>query len=228
MNDPSELNQFRINELMDRAMTHHYRHALALKLDGWDCTRRTRYEVYLDKRLLYVDNVTMIDFFPRGSFECHRCHKDTPMSHTQFAYFNYHQDAMICTSCNDRVKHDMVPAFPRMCARVYGETVDLDSYEHVNLIDRTPNEKRTQIQRTIALKRAERIVAENPGFIFLDGRCTRDLYHDMLARRVIRRFRQNALNRLREKVAYVIASVTKMNKETALDIAQAYILQSSQ
>jgi putative intracellular protease/amidase len=102
-----------------------------------------------------------------------------------------------------------------MCARVFGETSDMDSHEHVTIIDRNSNEKRAEIQRNITLKRAERVVAQNPGFIFIGGKGTRDLYHDMLARRVIRRFKENARNRLREKVAYVIAAVTGVNANTA-------------
>lgn len=216
--EDSELNQWRINELMDRAMTHHYRHELAMNLEGWDCTKRSRYEVHLDGKLIYIDKVTMIDFYPRGSFECKRCHSCADMSHTQHAYFDYNQEAMICTKCNDLVKHDMVPTYPRMCARVFGD-MQMSSYEHINFIDRNTNEKRAQIQRNITLKRAERIVAQNPGFLFLNGRSTRDIYHDMLARRVLCRFRQNALNRLRDKVAYVIAQVANVNSETARGIA---------
>lgn len=219
----AELNEWRLAELMDRAMTHHYRHGHTMRLDGWDCTKRSRYEVHLDASLIYIDKVTIIDFHPRGCFDCHRCHKATQMSSAEYAYFDYNQEAMICTKCNDKVKHTMVPAYPRMVARVFGD-VELDSYEHVRMIDHAANYRRAAIQRTITLKRAARIVEQNPGFIFIDGKSAQEIRQDFLARRVLRKMREHVARQLREKVAYVIAKMTNINAETARGIAASSVV----
>lgn len=220
-----DFNEWRLSELMDRLTTHHYRHDYAVNMKGWDCVKRAHYEVHLDNSLLYVSKVRTMDFYPAGYFECGGCHKFRPLAHDQHAFFNYNQEYMICRDCNDKVKHTMVPAYPRMCARIFGEP-ELDaSSEYVRMIDLEKTGHRANVQRNITIKRAQRIYDHNPGagFIFLGGKSTLDLWHDVLARRVVAAFRRNAKRKLREKVAFVIAAVTNISAETAHGIAAGAI-----
>lgn len=117
----------------------------------------------------------------------------------------------------------MVPAYPLMCARILGEP-DMDDTEYVRFvsIERTP--MRAAIQHKIALKRAERIVAANPALHFFGGKSARDLYHDILARRVFRQFRRFVAARLRIKVAWVISAVTGLNANTSFGIASTTLV----
>lgn len=225
MEFPEEnVNDWRLSELMNRLTTHHYRHDFAVTMNGWACVKRANYEVHLDGSLLYVTKVRTMDFYPAGYFECGGCHKFCPLSFDQHAFFNYNQEYMICTKCNDAVKHTMVPAYPRMCARIFGEP-KLDSSEHVNIINMEKTGHRANVQRNITVKRAQRIYDNNrgAGFIFLGGKSTLDLWHDILARRVVAAFRHNAKRKLREKVAYVITAVTNISAETAQGIVAASI-----
>jgi hypothetical protein len=219
MENIDDINQWRIAELMDRITTHHYRHDLTVIMKGWDCVRKPRYEVHVeDGVLIHVPLINMMDFYPSGYFECGSCHNLAPLSHEQHAYFNYNREHMICPACNDKIKHSMVPAYPRMCARVFGEP-ELDDSEHIRFITVTRPVKRAEIQRQIAVKRAERIAAANPTLHYAGGKSTQELYEDVLARRVLCRFRRFMTVRLRAKVAEVIAAVTGINPETAHGIA---------
>lgn len=181
----------------------------------WVCVRKSRYEVHTeDGVLVCVEPVVTLDFFPAGYFECGGCQTLSPLSHQHHAYFNYNRDCMICPSCNNRYKHTMVPAYPLMCARIFGEP-ELDDTTHTNIIDVKQPPSRAAIQYKIAYKRAERIAAANPTLYFFDGKSSANLYHDLLARRVIRRFRRFVGIRLRLKVAWVISSVTGLNAVTS-------------
>lgn len=215
------MNQWRLAELMDRVMTHHYRHDFAVMLDGWDCINRTRYEVHLDSTLLYVERINTMDFYPRGYFGCGACSRMSLMSHEKHGYFDYNNEYMICQRCYDKNKHDMVPAYPRMCAQIFAFPADIenDSFQHINFIDKTSTGARATSQRRIAVKRAERILAANPNLIFLDGRSVIDIRNDFLARRVIRAFRRNLVIKTRAKIAFVIAAVTAVDSDTAHGIA---------
>lgn len=224
MEDANSLNDWRLAELIDRMKTHFYNNDLTVIMKRWDCVRKNRYEVHTeDDVLVCVTNDVTMDFYPSGYFECGGCHKLAPLSHEHHAFFNYNRDCMICTSCNNRYKHTMVPAYPLMCARIFGEP-ELDDTEHIRFITVHRPASRAAIQRKIAIKRAERVVAANPDLHYFDGKSTTELYHDLLARRVVRRFRLFITARLRLKVAWVISAVTNINRTTAHDIVAASIV----
>lgn len=224
MDNFANMNEWRLTELMDRVMTHHYRHDFAVTLEGWDSINRTRYEVHLDNTLLYVERVHTMDFYPCGYFGCGACSKMSPMSHKQHGYFDYNNEFIICQRCYDKNKHDMVPSYPRMCAQIFSEPSDIDndSFQHINFIDKTSNGLRADTQRRIAIKRAERAAAANPNLIFLGGRSVVDIRNGFLAKRVIRAFRRYVILRTRAKIAYVIATVTAVDADTAHGIASHF------
>jgi hypothetical protein len=214
--------QLRMDELTDRMYVHHGLHGYGIYMDKWHCIRKSMYETYLDGTLVAIQNIKFTDFYPTGRFECGMCTNMHRIDHTKHAFFDYNNQFMVCNECNNAVKHRMVPAFPRMCCRVFGE-FEYDTNNTVCFFDMVKTGHKANVQKKIAVKRAHRI-ASSLGFTCLDGQSVADVRAFLLAKRVVAQLRKNIKIKLREKLAYVIEQVTGVNLDTADGISKQITL----
>lgn len=215
-------NQWLLNELTDRIQTHYYEHGFPVQMTKWACVYTTKFEVVDDDALVGVIPVQYIDFYPMGEYKCGNCHQLRTFNHKEHAYFHYDNNFMICGRCNAQLKEHIHPQFPKMSCRVV-DNQEFSSNDDVITIHNTPLKERV-IRRQFkhACKRAE-AKARRYGKVFLDGLCTIDIWHSILARRVIKAFRSNVTRRTREKVAYVICNCTSLSAVAANDIVNQCI-----
>lgn len=214
-------NNERLAELVDRMHVHHYDHGLSICMDQWICVNKRYYDTVLDGELIGVSQMEYMDFYPQGTFECGRCYNIKEINEKRWAFFHYYNNYMICHECNQHLKHNIAPPYPAMWCRVIGSH-DISSIDNISIINRYPKQTQAQRHYRVAYKRSQNI-AKKTGKHFIDGMCTTDLWHQMLARRVIRRFRALVAQRTREKVAYIIYHRTNVNKDTATAIASTLI-----
>lgn len=214
--DITEDNNERLAELVDRMHVHHYDHGLSICMRKWVCVKKQYYDTVLDGELIGVSQVEYMDFYPQGTFECGRCNKTKKINEKTCAYFHYYNNYMICHECNQHLKHNITPPYPAMWCRVVGH-YDVSSLDDIDVINRFPNPKQSHRHYRVALKRSKSI-AQRSGKHYIDGMCTTDLWHRLLARRVVRRFRALVAKRMQEKVAYIIYHCTHVNKDTAMAI----------
>jgi len=214
-------NQERMDELMSRIQAHHHLHGFGVNLQRWDCVRKRMYQPLIDGVLVAVELLTYVDFHPCGTFQCGMCEKAHDMSSVSPCYFDYNFQMIVCSGCNQTMKPRAIPAFPRMFARMFGE-VEVDAYDHVHVTDVCKNENKMKHCRNIALKQAQRI-AKGSNMMFLDGKSTLDVWHTMLAKRVIRRMKHLLEVNMRKKVAYVLYKKTHLDASTALQLVHQHL-----
>lgn len=212
-------NQERLDELTDRMSAHHFNHGLGVNMSNWRCVSRRRYDVILDGELVGVQENSYIDFYPVGKIECGNCECMKEINEHKCAYFHYNNDYMICYDCNQMLKHNIQPAFPPMWCRVFG-VADFTSYDKVEIIERFPTGKKARKRYELAVRKANNIAARS-GKHFMGGMCTIDVWHMLLSKRVLRKFRALVQRRLQEKLAMVLYyKCPGINLHAAQDIAQ--------
>jgi hypothetical protein len=214
-------NQERMDELMDRIHAHHQLHGYGVNLRGWTCVRKQMYQPFIDGSLVAIELVTTVDFFPDGSFQCGVCEETCCMTRDMPCYFDYNFQFIVCSTCNAVMKPRAIPSFPRMCVRVFGD-VDINDHDHTSMIDMCKNENRMKHGRNIALKQAKRI-ADGSNMCFFDGKTTKDIWNDILAKRVIRHMKKNVATNLRKKVAYVLYHKLHIDPNTATLLANQHL-----
>ena len=215
--DVTDGSEQRLAELVDRMQVHHYDHGLSICMEKWICVKKQYYDTVLDGELVGVSQFEYMDFYPQGTFECGRCNQTKVINERQYAYFHYYNNYMICHDCNQHLKHNITPPYPSMWCRVIGH-YEMSSRDDIVILSRYPNLSQSRRHYRVALARSKKI-ADRSGKHFFDGMCTLDLWHRMLAQRVVRRLRALVAKRTQEKVAYIIYHCTHVNKDTAMAIA---------
>jgi hypothetical protein len=214
--DITEENAWRMEELWNRAMSHHHVNGLGIHVQGWDCIKRMQWHTGADGSLIYVYKTVSNDIHLHGTFECSDCGANKTMNYKTPMFFNFDRESLICQECYRKRKPTLDTPYPQMCARLIGDIDFSASQDYIKIIDLT---HRNAKYRKVALRVARHMVQYTPNLIFLDGKSPADIWEGILARRVLRRFRQHVVRAARRRLAYVIEHVTHVNKETAQDIA---------
>jgi hypothetical protein len=156
------------------------------------------------------------------TYKCGRCHINKQLNEQERSYFDYNNFYMVCADCNRELAPYAAPSYPVMSCRV-SDTILIDvANTTVQWIERPVPPKRDENYYKIATKRAK-CLADKLGIHYIDGMSTRDLWHRMLAKRVITKFRALVAKRTIEKVAFVLSHCTDMNHDTAISIASTHI-----
>lgn len=204
-------NQEVIDALFERIHEHYFLHGLSVNMTHWTCIHRQYFDILIDGELVGIEPVDFTDFFPVGEYRCGTCSSMCQFNEKQFAYFDPDNAFMICCSCYKKTPR----IYQKMWCRVVG-IPQLESVDDVKIIHRRLNDQRKQIMYTKIAKKAQR-TAMRLHKHFFDGMCTTDIWHMILAKRVIRAFRRTVLRR---KVAYIIYKCADVNAITAESIAK--------
>lgn len=212
-------NQWLLDELNDRIQTHYYNNGLLVHMTKWACAYISDFVVVEDGELVGVKRIEYIDFYPVGEFRCGRCRNIHKLSYNHHAFFNYNNECMICYHCNNETRAYADPPYPRVSCRII-DNQDISSMEDVIIVNPMPPKEHIIRRRFNRACKQAQTRAKIMDKQFLDGMCTEDVWHVLLAKRVIRAFRANVVRRTSRKVAYVLSHCTTLGKDTAFDIAK--------
>ena len=198
-----------VDFLLDRLNTH-VRCGLLLNVHAWLYVTKQRFDTVIDGVIVGVQRVSYVDIIPDCTYRCGSCYEIQATNILQNAYFNYNQGHIICPSCARRLTVD--PPYPMVQVCWYEDVTDL--FRYMESIDANIPVRRV---KTLTIEHAyykeldrARDIAITTGKKFFGGALSVDIWHDILARRVIRRFRRYTHRR---KTAHVIHLKTGLHKE---------------
>lgn len=175
-------------------MTFHMAGGKPIHLQKWKMTRALEYGVRIEETLVSPAYIEVVTFSAIGTFQCGCCHKDINFEDAgNVVHVHVEKLHLICQPCyyHEMSQHQNAHCVDRLHMK-FEDNVQL----YVDAVEKTPciemvdtrfdnfNEK-MEHYRTIAQK-----VAIANELTYLDGKNINDLRQDLLAKRVLRKWKK--------------------------------------
>jgi len=182
----------------------------------WVCVKKDEYAIRVQETLVSAFIHNYVDVYPSGTFECAHCGKHQIVNEDKPSYWVRTISGIICTDCkmaHFAEQHQVAPIF------VHADSTDdilLD--DHVVVI----NKRSTEEERATMLEQGKaraQLVANANGLTYLENQKTEDIYHQLLAKRVLRAMKSNVETRTRNKLFRVLYRCADLDLNAALVLA---------
>lgn len=216
--------QHRLQMLMN-PIKKHQTGGYGVWMKTWSCTHSCSYVISTERNHMFLQPQNhLVLVFPLGKFECGCCHSTTGL---HLAHWSNDDGYMSCDDCRRKKVLSKRQLPQGNFYHVFTILDDINSWK--DLVDIHPifqkdieyedvrgmnNPFRKELNEKAAM------MATTLGMTYMDGKSTRELYHEMLAKRVLRRFRKNRVKKQRGKLAWVLYMRGQMGRLAALEMAE--------
>lgn len=208
----------------------HHKNAHNCKVDvfRWNVVRGEEYVAVFELDCLVspaIDEVTTI--YPCGIYECSCCHsKHNFMGHKTPAFFDLMSHGIVCKKCIETTFP--VSIYRLLAGTVRGPVIIAEGAPEVPMVQ-VEDERLVGATRATAIEEHKKTClwivqtfgGAAAGFHYMDGKNTKDLYMDMLARRVARRWKALVMRRRKWALSHVLCKAAGLDAPAAVALAKS-------
>lgn len=192
--------QFTVHKLFQRRM---------VRVTEWHAKMYVSSYLAQDGVILVPSVYEFASLFPVGLCECGACGALWLPDQNDRMYWDHEELMIICGECKTGRDVQTVMMISMTTSDIRGDpSVHINFEEHVDTLS--------------ALASAHRFAAncaDDLGMYYFNGKNSSDLYHDMLAKRVVGRWRKMMDRKLRERLTWVFQEKLNMSHDTCKTLA---------
>lgn len=187
-----------------------------LNVTHWHCVHIEDFQLRQEGLLISPDIRHMIHSYPCGTYQCGQCQKTHIMDPSHFLYFDEEAGVLLCNDCIELpLNTNQLIAPIRYESKQTIPPSDTYVYE-----DRRPKTTEERMQKDAYYDRVCKKVADMHIYIYLQGKCMRDIYLERITKRVWRRWRMMVSKRRAARLYQVLIRNTSIGRDASIMISR--------
>lgn len=219
MNAYFQMSQERMNRMMSWIMKHHS-HNLSYCMTTWQMVKHKDVGIRLEGVLISTIEYSYMCMYPKGVYQCGLCEKLRNMDKDHVGLWDASRSCIICQECNATHQippHNVMNVYTRL------EGISESELQHndcIEWVDNTPTSDEMTQMHNDRITWLETINKNyNSEWVYCMNKNMSDIRQEILAKRVIRRWRQRIVQNIKTKTAQILYNAVGLNIDAAIVLA---------